>query len=342
MMTSTRQCKGVILVSGGADSILATHLLRRLGVELLALNFKTCFCSCRPGTGCGNALKERFEKIGVPLQTIFLGEDYLRMLARPRFGYGKGMNPCIDCHIMMLRRGSAVMRQTGAAFVATGEVVGQRPMSQLPRTLRLIERESGLLGRLLRPLSAKLLPPSMPELEGLFDRAGLGAFQGRSRRPQIALARELGIDELPGASGGCILTQKSFSGRVRDLFAHAEGGLPDMLDAMLLRLGRHFRLGGSLKVVLGKDKEENDNLFSVASPEDILARARDTEAGPTALVRGEPSHSELVKLAALVLGYADVPEGLPAFVRFMSKSRGAISEVEAMPMSRQEAAGLQL
>ena len=324
--------KAILLLSGGADSTLAMRMMLDQGIELLALNFRTCFCTCSRD-GCGAGLRETCGGLGVPLRSIFLGDDYLRMIAEPRFGYGKGMNPCIDCRILILRRAREAMLAEGASFVVTGEVVGQRPMSQQMQQLKIIERESGLRGRLLRPLSAKLLPPTYPELAGTVDRSGLLAIQGRSRRQQIELADKLGFDEIPCSSGGCLLTIPRYAEKVRDLYSHADGGVPGLNDAKLLRVGRHFRFAPEFKVVVGRNHSDNLALGALALQDDLVFSPPEEINGPVVLARGRVPASQWPRIAALLLRYADIDTGERADVTVRRDADGLLDTVtaEAMP-----------
>ena len=197
-----QRTKVIALLSGGLDSILALRMMMDQGLDIVALNLKTPFCTCDSQGKCHSALTA--ERFGISLKRVFGAEDYLEIVRSPRHGYGKNMNPCIDCRIYLLRMAKQVMEQEGAEFVFTGEVLGERPMSQRRDAMNLIERESGLTGRLLRPLCAKLMEPTLAEMEGKVDRGKLLDIRGRSRKPQLALARHYGIDEFPSPAGGCL------------------------------------------------------------------------------------------------------------------------------------------
>jgi hypothetical protein len=205
------------------------------------------------------------------------------MVQNPPHGYGRGMNPCIDCRIYMLKKVKEMMTHTKASFIVTGEVLGQRPMSQYRQALQLIEKESSLEGLILRPLSAQYLPPSIPETEGIVDRQRLLAISGRSRKPQLELAKRMGIKDYPCPAGGCLLTDKAIASRLRDLFSH----VPDygMTDLHILSFGRHFRLNPGLKIVLGRNLIENEQIEVLAKSGFILFRPVEFR-GPTALAFG--------------------------------------------------------
>jgi len=313
--------KGVALVSGGADSMLALRLVQKQGIEMLAINFCSCFFGCRkPGVGKpGTGLQKACESFGVPLRNIMLGDEYLRMLADPKHGYGKASNPCVDCHILMLQKAREVMIDEGASFVVTGEILGQRPMSQHMQALRNVERESGLRGRLLRPLSARLLPPTYAELAGIVDRRGLLAFNGRSRKPQLELARKLGIESIPNSGGGCVLTERRFGYKVRDMFRFAGDSFPTMNDAALLRYGRHMRRSPEFKIVVGRSEEDNQAIEALAREGDLMFYPPDETnyVGPVVLVRGKAAKADWPWIASILLRYSDVESGelLPVAIR---------------------------
>jgi tRNA-uridine 2-sulfurtransferase len=284
------------LLSGGLDSALAAALLLEQGVSITALHFES-------PVSCRSDVRGVTEALGIPLVSRPKGAAYLRMLREPHWGYGRNMNPCVDCRIFMFRAAGEEMRALGADFVFTGEVVGQRPMSQLRDRLRTIDRESGLEGLVLRPLSARLLPESEPERLGLVDRDRLLAVSGRSRRVQLAEAKRLGVERFDSPAGGCLLTDASFSGRLRDLFAHqaAEDTAED--DVALLALGRHFRIAPDLKIVLGRDAAENRWLAGRAVAPRWLVEPEGF-SGPTALVCGPRSDAALERAIALIVRHS--------------------------------------
>ncbi len=230
--------KALALLSGGLDSTLATKLILQQGIEVKALNFVTPFCLCGKG-GCGAA--EVAKELGIPIKIMIVGQEYLRILRKPKHGYGKNMNPCIDCRIFMLKKAKQQAKEMGASFIFTGEVLGERPMSQHVHALRLIEKEAGLEGKILRPLSAKLLKETEAEKKGLVSRERLLDINGRSRKRQFALAKHFMIANYPCPAGGCLLTCKEFASKLRDLFAHKTR--VTLKDVSLLKVGRHFRHG---------------------------------------------------------------------------------------------------
>lgn len=275
--------KALSLLSGGLDSTLAVRMMLDQGIDITAVNFISPFCNCTPkSAGCRHQASKVAEEFGIPIRVIPKGMDYMRLVENPPHGYGRGMNPCVDCRIYMLRKVKEMMPILGASFVVTGEVLGQRPMSQRRRQIALIERESGLEGLILRPLSAQHFPPTVPELAGIVDREKLLAVSGRSRRLQIDLARDMGITDYPCPAGGCMLTDPAFALRLKDLFAH----VPDysLADLHLLRIGRHFRIHPRLRIILGRNQEENEKIALLAPPGATLFLPEDFR-GPTAIVR---------------------------------------------------------
>ena len=289
--------KALTLLSGGLDSILATKLVSDQGIEVVALNFILPF-TAEKGDYAG-AVAKRF---GIHLIRVEAGEEYLDILRNPKHGYGSGMNPCIDCHIYMLREAKRVAKEIGAEFMFTGDVLGERPMSQYRKALELEEKEAGLEGMVLRPLSAKLLPETIPERKGWIDRSKLLAISGKSRKPQIALAQEFGLqDEYPAPAGGCLLTYKEFASKVRDLFEHKEE--ITIRDALLLKIGRHFRVESS-KIIVGRNEEENKLLSDSKSIEDYVFEVPGY-GSPITILEGAKSKEAIEIAAKLTARYSD-------------------------------------
>ncbi|MDD5255865.1 MAG: tRNA 4-thiouridine(8) synthase ThiI [Candidatus Omnitrophica bacterium] len=297
--------KAIALISGGLDSILAARMVQEQGIEVIPLHFKVPFChrskkSFSPGMRVESLVQRA---LSLPARTIEEGEAFLSLLENPRHGFGSGVNPCIDCKILMLRTARRLLEEWKARFVITGEVLGQRPMSQHRRALGIIERESGLEGLLLRPLSARCLPETIPEKEGWVARRRLLGFSGRGRRQQMMLAEEFGISDYSNPAGGCLLTDGVYSRRIRDLLRHDALTLENI---ELLKAGRHFRLNGSLKLVVGRDEEENNFLESLALPGDRIFYPGEYIAGPCALARGVMDDASLSLCCRIVCYYCDV------------------------------------
>lgn len=288
--------KAIALYSGGLDSTLVIALLQRLGVEVIPLTFEIPF-GCGSGDAASRARVVR-KNFGLELKSVPLREEYLDILRRPRFGRGKNLNPCIDCKILMLRKSAEMLAPLEASFVATGEVLGQRPMSQHRQALQIIEQQSGLEGLVLRPLSAKLLPPTLPEQNGWIDRERLLDLSGRSRRAQLELAKTWELEGYGSPAGGCLLTDPGYCARLRDLM---ESGLLNMENTQWIRFGRYFNLSAGAKLVVARQEQECRKLEELAGPGDWLLFPLET-SGPTALLRG-PQAAEWTGLAAALVAY---------------------------------------
>jgi tRNA U34 2-thiouridine synthase MnmA/TrmU len=295
--------KAIVLLSGGLDSTLAVLLLRRQGIDVTAVTFLTHFgCDISDSSSCSSDSSSNALRYGFTVKLCHLSEKFLEIVKHPKFGHGKNMNPCIDCRILMLREARALMEMTGADFVATGEVLGQRPMSQRRETFPMMDREAGLVGYVLRPLSAKVLKPTIPETEGLVDREMLCDFKGRSRKPQMALAEEFGLTDYPNPAGGCLLTEPNYAYRLRELLKHNPD--PGARDLMLLRVGRHFRTPGGFKIIVGRDNNENDKLKPLTEGGDFNMWVEGVGSPLTHL--GEGATEDDIRIAAsLCARYSD-------------------------------------
>jgi len=294
--------KAIALLSGGLDSTLAVRLMIDQGIDITAIHFTSVFCNCTPQkAGCTLQAGKVAGEFNVPIRVIHKGMDYIKMVEHPPHGYGSNMNPCIDCRIYMLRKTKELLPQIGASFIITGEVLGQRPMSQHRNTLRLIERESGLEGIILRPLSARHFDPTLAEQEGIVDRQRLLAISGRSRKAQIDLAKQFGIGDYPCPAGGCLLTDKGIAARLRDLFAHVPDY--DMTDLNLLKVGRHLRLTPVLKVIVGRKREDNERIRALAKPGSVLFMPSGFR-GPTAIVRGTLDGDSEIIIGRIIARYS--------------------------------------
>lgn len=307
--------RALVLLSGGLDSMLAAELLRRCGVEVVGIAFESPFFG-------SDKAKKAARRMGIPLHVEDITDPHLEIVKNPRFGYGRHLNPCIDCHVLMVRKALEKLDKLGAHFIATGEVLGERPKSQNPQALELVARFSGADDLLLRPLSARLLPETRPEKEGWVKREDLLDIRGRSRKRQMDLAREWGLEEYETPAGGCLLTDPGFSSRLRELMSRVPEF--DRLDAELVKLGRQFWVENTL-IVLGRRHEENLRLQEIALPTDLMLKERE-RPGPTALLRrfprGAPPEEEALQEAARLLGiYGKKKEPL---------SREDIVEVEGL------------
>jgi hypothetical protein len=295
--------RAVALLSGGLDSTLAVLLLRRQAVEVTAVTFLMHFgCEISDSSSCSSDPSSNARKFGFQVKLSHLGDKFTRIVKDPKYGHGRNMNPCVDCRILMLKEAGEMMRMSGADFVATGEVLGQRPMSQRQDTFPLMDREAGLEGHVLRPLSARLLKPTVPEINGLVRRDLLLDFSGRSRKPQIALAEEFGLRDYPAPAGGCLLTDPNFSYRLKDLLKHTPD--PEPRSLRLLRLGRHFRLPSGRKVVVGRNDRENTGLINLADDTDCQMWVEGF-GSPLTLISADAHPEDLLSAASFCARYSD-------------------------------------
>ncbi|MDD5708469.1 MAG: tRNA 4-thiouridine(8) synthase ThiI [Kiritimatiellae bacterium] len=289
--------RGLSLLSGGLDSMLAVCVMRAQGCHVEAIVFDSPFFKIDAARAAAAALDVR-------LHVVDFTTDIVGLLRHPPHGFGGALNPCIDCHALMIRRAGEMVVSMGWDFVATGEVLNQRPMSQNRRSLDLVARASGMADLLIRPLSALRLDPTRPELDGRVTRARLLDLEGRSRRSQMDLAAQYGIREYPSPAGGCLLTEKLFCAKLRDLMTR--DGLDHLRDVSWLRLGRHFRLPGGAKCVVGRDAGENVRLQAESTPDDLVLRPVGVP-GPTVVLPAAASTSDRLTAAAICAGYCDNP-----------------------------------
>ena len=287
--------------------MLAAELIRAQGIDVLALFFETPFFTSHRARASALSMN-------LPFKVVDITERHLEVVKHPKHGYGGNMNPCIDCHALMFRIAGEMLESEGASFIFSGEVMGQRPMSQNKKALRLVAAESGLEGLLLRPLSAKCLSPTIPEEKGWVQRDQLKGFQGRSRKPQMQMAIDLGLDDYPAPAGGCMLTERGFSRRLKDLLSSKSEVLVNQLET--LKLGRHFRISAGAKIVVGRDKRENERLRDLAEKEDIILNTV-TVPGPTVLMSGSLLTEAIDLAAGITLSYSDAQEGETQEVRIM-------------------------
>lgn len=317
--------KAVSLFSGGLDSQLAVCLVKQQGIEVEGINFKA------PFFGGDLKLATMADELGISLKTIDISEEYMEVVKNPKYGYGKNMNPCIDCHGFMIKKAGQHMEETGASFIITGEVLGQRPMSQNRSALDAVDKISGYRGLILRPLSAKLLPVTIPEEKGWVDREKLLDIQGRSRVRQMELAEKLGLTDYPSPAGGCLLTVESYAKRLRNLFQLRPEAGPR--ETELLKHGRHFLLDSRALLVIGRKSSENEHLLELAEPGDYLLKVT-THPGPTALLRyfGPPAEDDILWAASLTARYSDALALPLARVKvWQPKQDPQVIEVRPMP-----------
>jgi tRNA U34 2-thiouridine synthase MnmA/TrmU len=322
--------RALALISGGLDSILAARLIMDQGIDVTGVSFESPFFGA-------DGARAASGEIGIELVVIDISEDILGVIDAPKHGFGKHMNPCIDCHALMVRRAAERMEELGASFVVTGEVVGQRPKSQMRFGLEAVERDSGLGGLLLRPLSAKLLAPTVPEQEGWVDRERLLGLHGRTRKPQLELAGQYGITEYLSPAGGCLLTDENFARALKDLRVH---GQVSVAAVRLLSVGRQFRISDRAKLVVGRNHAENETLFGLKPEGGLFVKAVDHK-GPVAVLHGDPGGEDERIAAAVVARYADAPAGESVRVRVWDG--GAESrEVEVVPYDPGRVRGLKV
>ena len=321
--------KAVALFSGGLDSILAVKLIEEQGIKVKGVNFKT------PFFGPDKTFLAA-KNLGMDLEIIDITQELLEILRNPKHGLGKNMNPCIDCHTLMIKKAGEYMAKIGASFIFSGEVLGERPMSQNRNSLSIIERESGFEGRILRPLSALLLAETIPEKEGLVDRNKLLNISGRSRKRQMELAIKMEIEDYPSPAGGCKLTEPAFSKRLRDLFTQ---GVFSLEDIELLKLGRHFRLSTNVKLVVGRNKEENEKIKEFFQEGDFLFKAKNLK-GPVSLLKGvcQVNNGFIDKSCQITARYCDrnEEENEEVNIDCYSKSKELVRTTKVKPLTEDE------
>ncbi len=310
------------LCSGGLDSILAALVLRRQEIDVEWVTFETPFFSAQKAS-------QAAQITGIPLSIKNITASYLEMLKNPPCGYGQHMNPCMDCHALMFRHAGEIMKDKGFDFLFSGEVVGQRPMSQTKSSLRYVEKNSGFDGLILRPLCAKRLPETIPERKGLVKREILLNISGRSRKPQIDLAIKFGIADYPTPAGGCLLTDKIFSVRLKDLFNHRETCSEKELH--LLKHGRHFRLNENIKIIVGRTQKDNENILKYYNPAtDTIIKVKNFP-GPTTLIPHTDNREAIVLAASMCAGYSKSKGATPVDVSIKTPSGQEIIKVKEIP-----------
>jgi tRNA-uridine 2-sulfurtransferase len=321
--------KAIALYSGGLDSTLAILQMMKYGVEIEAITFLTHFgCDATDSSSCGSDPYPAAQKFGFKVKLAHLGQRFVDIVRNPRFGHGKNMNPCIDCRLIMIDEARHYMEMVGADFIITGEVLGQRPMSQRRFAMDLVARECGLAGKLVRPLSGRLLPATIPEKEGKIKREWLLDIEGRSRKRQMQLAAEFGLTEYPNPASGCLLTDKRYSDKLRDLLKYSPDA--DFNEINLLKIGRHFRLGPKTKLVVGRDEPENNAIESLTLQNDYILEAVDFES-PIGILRGEINDHFIGTAASLIARYCDGKK--ENALRVEVRSAGQARNLETSPAS---------
>jgi len=320
------------LFSGGLDSILACRLLMAQGIRVIAIRFVTPFFGYELLAREEDYRREVAAEYGIDVRLRDINEKYLKMLRDPAHGYGKNFNPCVDCKILIASEAKSLLDELGGSFLFSGEVVGQRPMSQRRDTLRIIEKESGCEGILLRPLCALNLIETLPERQGMVDRQKLLAFTGRTRQPQISLAASFGIKNYPSPAGGCVLTDPNKASRIRRFYE--ENANIAANDVLLLMFGRHFCLPGGAWLVLGRNEAENDLLIELLEPGDVYLRCDESWPGPSALLRRSAGDDDLAAAAGLIKRYSKKGEGREhAFVLWRRVGNEEFNKIEAPVLS---------
>lgn len=321
--------KAISLFSGGLDSQLAVCVIKEQGIEVEGINFVT------PFFGAEERTRQAARDLNIEFHFMDIGPDYMDVLKKPVYGYGKNMNPCIDCHAYMFKKAGEYMREIGADFLISGEVIGQRPMSQNKSALNAVEKLSGNRGLIVRPLSGQILPATIPETEGWLDRSKLLSISGRSRHEQMRLAEHYGIIDYPTPAGGCLLTQESFSKRLRKLFALRPAA--DAVACEILKVGRHFYLADDQLLVVGRNHAENERLQELANAQDYLFKVTD-RPGPLGLLRllNTDQAAELVLAARIVARYSDArtEESTQVKISQSAGSEETILQVVPLPIDQ--------
>ena len=324
MNLSSKKARALGLCSGGLDSILSALILRTQGIAVEWITFETPFFS-------SIRARQAAASNGIPLTVNNITRIYLEMLKNPPCGYGQHMNPCMDCHALMFSLAGASMQKRGFDFLFSGEVLGQRPMSQTWASLRYVEKESGFDGYILRPLSAKKLPETIPEKEGLVKRELLLGISGRSRKEQITLAQTFGIRDYPTPAGGCLLTDKGYSRRLKDLFEHQD--TYNETDIHLLKYGRHLRLGSNIKIIVGRTQKDNDNIVKYYNQAIDTIIKVEKFPGPTLLMPRGGKKDDIVLAATICAGYSKAPNNKPVDVAAVSPHGREVITVIGIPPS---------
>lgn len=319
--------KALSLFSGGLDSQLAVCLIKQQGIEVVGINFVT------PFFGANDKTIQAANDLGIELLTPNISEVYIpKVLRNPVYGYGKNFNPCIDCHGFMLRLAGEMMNELEASFLITGEVVGQRPMSQNKSAMNAVDKLSGQRGFILRPLCAKLLDPSEPEKRGWIDREKLLDINGRSRTRQMELAEQFGIIDYPSPAGGCLLTDAGYTNRLRKYFDLVPD--PDPAQLAIIKLGRHFYLSDTLLLIVGRNQSENNLIAQNSLPGDLLIKVTD-RPGPLAMIRSIAviDQNELERAASIVARYSDARGMDEAQVKVFSPDEKYEQVLSVVPMA---------
>ncbi len=313
--------RALAMVSGGLDSILAAKLIMNQGIEVIGICFKSAFF------GPENAIRMAAQ-IGMELKIVDFSPEHLEMVKQPKHGYGKNMNPCIDCHAMMMNYAGKLMKEMDASFIITGEVLNQRPMSQTKASLDIVKKESGYEDYILRPLCALNLPPTKMELEGLVDREKLMGISGRSRKVQMELAEKWGIKDYPSPAGGCRLTEPGYATRLKDQFSHAKES--NLEDVEILKTGRHIRFNQNTKIIATRNQEELKVITPMIRMDDYVFDTLDCP-GSTVILRGEPSREALEFAASICARYSKERDKESVRVKYRHPGESEHQVIETAP-----------
>jgi tRNA U34 2-thiouridine synthase MnmA/TrmU len=337
---SNQQRKAVSLISGGLDSMLATKVIMDQGIHVEGINFFTGFCV----EGHTHAIRKKdqnkpkrnnalwvAEQLGIKLHIVDVIDEYKDVLINPKHGYGANLNPCLDCKTFMVRKALQWIEENNFDFIITGEVMGQRPMSQRRDTMPVVARDSGANDRLLRPLCALNLPETLPEREGWVKREELYDFSGRSRKPQMALAEELGFDDYAQPAGGCcFLTDKNYSDKLVDMWQHHSSRDYELDDIMLLKVGRHIRPRENFKMIIGR--EEGENKFMEGYRKQFISMYCRSHSGPLVLIDGEVKDDDL-ELAASIAARFGQGRSADSVVMEIDFTNGESRNITVTPMT---------
>lgn len=323
--------KALALISGGLDSILAAKVIQMQGIEVVGICFASAFFGSR------NAEKMAAQ-INMPLIVVDFTEDHLGMTKNPKHGYGKNMNPCIDCHAMMLKYAGRMLEEQKADFLITGEVLDQRPMSQNKKSLGIVQKESGFEEKILRPLCALNLQPTQMEIDGLVDRTRLLGISGKSRKPQMELAAKMGIVEYPSPAGGCMLTEPQFSSRLRDLYDHGKE-MAEPMDVELLKVGRHMRFSETAKIVCSRNENEYELLMKLVKPEYFIFDTAECTGSTIVLVPAQgmsPSDTDIAFAASVAARYSKDKEKAGVRIKYKKKTDTEYRFIDIKPATDED------
>jgi tRNA-specific 2-thiouridylase len=322
-----KKVRALGLCSGGLDSILSALILLDQGIEVEWVSFETPFFNA-------DKAQRAAAQVGVPLHVEDITTDYMQMLKAPPVGFGKNMNPCMDCHALMFRKAGLIMQAGRFDFLFSGEVVGQRPMSQTTNSLRYVAKHSGFADFILRPLSAKKLPETPMEEKGLVDRTRLLGLSGRSRKPQMALAQKFGIKDYPSPAGGCLLTDPGYAKRLKDLLDHQDDRDELPVNALyLLKHGRHLRLNSSTKIIVGRTMQDNEYIARYGDDtRDTILKVKNYP-GPTVMMPGGGPKEMIFLAGSICAGYSKAPADYPVTVEIIhNKKKESISVLPILPV----------